>query len=96
MGHWGQCPHTPGMAGHCLVTLGGHRHTTTTTFGTPNTVFDASRVAMGHWGQCPHTPGRAGHCLVTLGGHTRHTPPRPHLALPTPYLTARIAVRVSY
>eukprot|EP00966_Prymnesium_polylepis_P150943 3486980-Prymnesium_polylepis.1 len=30
MGHWGQCPHTPGMAGHCLVALGGHTHTTTT------------------------------------------------------------------
>ena len=23
MGHWKQCPHTPGMKGHCLVTLGG-------------------------------------------------------------------------
>ena len=27
MGHWGQCPHTPGMAGHCLATLGEHTHT---------------------------------------------------------------------
>ena len=30
MGHWGQCPHIPGMVGHCLVTLGGHTHTTPT------------------------------------------------------------------
>jgi hypothetical protein len=33
MGHWGQCHHIPGMAGHCLVTLGGRTHTSTTTFG---------------------------------------------------------------
>jgi hypothetical protein len=32
MGHWGQSHHTPGVAGHCLATLGGHTHTTTTTF----------------------------------------------------------------
>eukprot|EP00966_Prymnesium_polylepis_P022866 526027-Prymnesium_polylepis.1 len=36
------CPHTPGMAGHCLVTLGGHTDTTTTTFGVADTVFDGS------------------------------------------------------
>ena len=27
MGHWGQCTHTPRMAGHWLITLGGHTHT---------------------------------------------------------------------
>ena len=27
MGHWGQCHHIPGMAGHCLATLGGGPHT---------------------------------------------------------------------
>ena len=46
MGRWGDPPHTPGMAGHCLVTLGGHTHTTTTTFGAPDTVFDGSNCAV--------------------------------------------------
>ena len=46
MGHWEQCLHTPGMAGHCLVTLGDHTHTTTTTFGAANTVFDRVRIAV--------------------------------------------------
>ena len=54
MGHWGQCPHTPGMAGHCLVTLGGHTHTTTTTFGAPDTVFDRSNCGWGVVQWCAH------------------------------------------
>ena len=76
MGHWGNYPHTPGMAGHCLVTLGkAHkhhhdhiwrcRHRIRLRFGCRTVVCtpsSASRVAMGHWGQCPHTPGMAGHC----------------------------------
>ena len=40
MGHCGQCPHTPGMAGHCLANFGGHTHTTMTTFGVADTVFE--------------------------------------------------------
>jgi hypothetical protein len=39
-GALGGSPQTPGMAGHCLVTFGGHTHTTTTTFGVADTVFD--------------------------------------------------------
>eukprot|EP00966_Prymnesium_polylepis_P139281 3218008-Prymnesium_polylepis.1 len=66
-------PHTPGMAGHCLVTLGkanthhnDHirrcRHRIRLRFGCRTVVCtssSASRVAMKHWGQCPHTPGMA-------------------------------------
>ena len=54
MGHWGQCPHTPGMAGHSLVTLRGHTHTTTTTFGAPDTVFDGSNCGSGVVRWCAH------------------------------------------
>ena len=43
MGHWGQCHHIPEMARHCLATLGGHTHTSTTTFG----VADAPYSTVG-------------------------------------------------
>jgi hypothetical protein len=39
MGHWRQCPHIPGMVGHCLVTFGGQRLPTTTTFGVADTSY---------------------------------------------------------
>ena len=43
MGHWGQCHHIPEMARHCMATLGGHTHTSTTTFG----VADAPYSTVG-------------------------------------------------
>ena len=46
MGHWGNYPHTPGMAGHCLVTLGGHTHTSTTTFGVAHTCRHCIRCEL--------------------------------------------------
>ena len=56
MGHWGNYPHIPGMAVHCLVTLGGHTHTTMTTFGAPVTVhvFDGSNCGSGVVRWCAH------------------------------------------
>ena len=56
MGHWGNYLHIPGMAVHCLVTLGGHTHTTMTTFGAPVTVhvFDGSNCGSGVVRWCAH------------------------------------------
>ena len=84
MGHWGQCPHSPGVTGHCLVPWGGghrppqplHNHIRRCRhrilqFGCCKVVCTSSsacRVTMGQWGQCHHIPGMAGHCLATLGG----------------------------
>ena len=34
------------IAGHCLVTFGGHTHTSKTTFGVANTVFVMVRIAV--------------------------------------------------
>ena len=114
MGHWGQCPHIPGMAGHCLVTLLGGTHTHhhdhiysvlpihhirrfELRFGCRTvvcTTSSAARAAMGHWAM-PLKPKDGSPLLGHLGGHT-HTPPQPRSALPTPYLTVRIAAWVLY
>ena len=116
MGHWGNYPHTPGMAGHCLVTLGGHTHTSTTTFGVAHTwpTLYSVRIAQcgsgavrwcahhlqqlgpqwGIGGNAPTPQGWQDTPWSPSGG--THTPPQPLSALPTPYSTARIAVRVSF
>jgi hypothetical protein len=101
MGHWGQCPHIPGMAGNCLVTLGGHTHTTTTTFGAPDSVFDGLNCGSGGIRWCAHHPQQL-ESPWGIGGNApspqrwqgtawspwegTHTRPRPHLALPTPLI----------
>ena len=54
MGHWGHSPHIPGMAGQCVVTFGGQTHTTTTTFGVADTVFDGSNCGAGVVRWCAH------------------------------------------
>ena len=54
MGHWGHSPHIPGMAGQCVVTFGGQTHTTTTTFGVADTVFDGSNCSSGVVRWCAH------------------------------------------
>ena len=116
MGYWGQCPHTPRMAGHCLVTLGGHTHTSTTTFGVAHTWPTLYSVRIAQCGSgavrwCAHhlqqlgpqwgiggngpTPQGWQDTPWSPSGGT-HTPPQPLSALPTPYSTARIAVRVSF
>ena len=99
MGRWGQCPHIPGMAGNCLVTLGGHTHTTTTTFGAPDSVFDGLNCGSGFIRWCAHHPqqlgppwGIGGNAPTPQGWQATawspwggtHTPPQPHSALPTP------------
>ena len=108
MGHWGHSPHIPGMAGQCVVTFGGHTHTTTTTFGVADTVFDCGSGVVrwcarhpqhlgspwGIGGNAPTPQGWQETAWLPLGA--THTPRRPHSALPTPYSTVRIAVRVSY
>ena len=99
VGHWGQCPHTPGMAGHCLATFGGHTHTTTTTFGVTDSVFDGSKCSSGvvrwsahhlqhlgsPWGIGGNDPTPQGwqDTAWSPSGDT-HTPPQPLSALPTP------------
>jgi hypothetical protein len=77
MGYWGQCPHTPGMAGHCLVTLGGHTHTTTTTFGAPDSVFDGLNCGSGVICRCHTvvcTSSSAARAAMGYWGQCPHTP----------------------
>ena len=94
MGQWGQCHHIPGMAGHCLVTLGGGAHT--------HCIRPLVRIAQRRsgvvrwrvrypqqlgpqWGiALPNCTAKAthlrmpGHCLVTLGGGP-HTHLKDHI-----------------
>jgi hypothetical protein len=72
MGHWGNSPHTQGMTGHCLVTLGGHTHTTTTTFGTPDTIFNGSNCGSGFVRWCAHNFQHLG-SPWGIGGNSPHT-----------------------
>ena len=87
---------------------GGQTHTTTTTFRVADTVFDCGSGVV-RW--CARHPQHLG-SPWGIGGNAptpqvwqetawlplgaTHTPRRPHSALPTPYSTVRIAVRVSY
>ena len=59
MGHWGQCPHTLGIAGRCLVTLGDQKSPlqSHTALPTPYSmhVFDCSNCGWGVVRWCaPH------------------------------------------
>ena len=111
MGHWGQYHHIPGMAGHCLVTLGGGAHT--------HCIRPLVRIAQRgsgvvrwrvrypqqlgpQWGiALPNCTAKAthiriaGHCLVTFGAHT-HTSKTTFGVANTVFVTVRIAVWVSY
>ena len=99
----GNAPHTPGMAGHCLVTLGGHTHTTTTTFRVADTVFDCGSGGVRWCARHPqhlgspwgiggnaHTP-QGWQDTAELPWGSTHTQHRNHIICT--YHTIRIAVR---
>ena len=88
MGHWGQCHHIPGMAGHCLATFGGpHTHRVRPLVRIAQRRSGVVRWRVRHpqqlgpqWGiALPNCTAKAthiriaGHCLVTLGDHTHTT-----------------------
>jgi hypothetical protein len=102
MGHWEQCPHTPGMEGHCLITLGGTQtpqrpHSALPTpcirrfelrFGCHTVVWTPSSAAR-------VAMGHGGNATTSQGWQdtawspsgAKHPQPQPHSALPTPYPT---------
>ena len=104
----GSAPTPQGWQDTAWSPWGGQTHTTTITFGVADTVFDCGSGVVrwcarhpqhlgspwGIGGNAPTPQGWQDSAWLPLGA--THTPPRPHSALPTPYSTVRIAVRVSY
>ena len=73
--------HIQEMAGPCLVTFGGHTHTSTTTFSVADTVFDRLvRVAQRRSGvvrwcaRHPHASSSAARAAMGHWGQCLHTP----------------------